>query len=341
MTNTRSRVSVRVAVAATFLFIAGGTAARTEQGPEELRGQVSSIAGDKITIKLSQTEWLPKPAIGGEGIDVKLGQEIAGIFVPLMGMFAIVQVNADSCVAQPVGAEEHGEAAVGMLAVIATAYPNQPQSVADYREPPNPAILQGAEAGMAMAQHSLAMDAASKGDYDGALAWWERAQAGATDRFIAATAAQGRARILVTRDQHDQALAALQDAASRTAPRPDELTFASYSLFDYALVESAVESHVNLLTEIAAVYRGPLRNTDEGRRWYAAAAEIMEAAATRGVPNAGDPSHAWYLDLLVDLGELHLRYMEDEETAVPWLLTAARAGSERAQSMLTELGRSW
>jgi tetratricopeptide (TPR) repeat protein len=341
MTNTRSRVSVCVAIAATFLFIAGGTAARTEQGPEELRGQVSSIAGDKITIKLSQAEWLPKPAIGGEGIDVKLGQEISGIFVPLMGMFAIVQVNADSCVAQPVGAEAHGEAAVGMLAVIATAYPHRPQRVADYRSPPNPAIVQAAEAGMPDMQNSLAMTAASKGDYDGALNWWERAQAGATDRFVAAAAALGRARILETRHQYDAALAALQDAVTRTAPRADELTFASYSQSDYTRTGSAVEWHVDLLGEIASVYRGPLRNTDEARRWYAAAAEIMEAAATRGVPNAGDPSHEWYLDLLVDLGELHLRYMEDEETAVPWLLAAARAGSERAQSMLRELGRSW
>jgi TPR repeat protein len=264
---------------------------------------------------------------------------MAGTFVPLKGSFAIVQVNADSCVAQPIGRDEHGEAAVGMLAVIPTGYPNQPQRVTDYRTPPNAAILQGAQSGMTDSQHFLAMSAAARGDYDGALAWWERAQAAGTTRFIVASAARGRARILALRGRFDEALAVLQDAAARTAPSPEELTFAAYSSSDYDLVDRAVELHVDVLEEGGTINRVWLRDIDEANKWYSAAARIMEAVATRDIPFPDDPLHASYLRLLVDLGSLYLDALQDEENAVKWLQVAADAGSERAIQMLRALGR--
>lgn len=327
------------ALAAAVVLIAVAAAALAAQEPQELRGRIAAVAGDRITIQLTQSEWLPRPGMSGDPIDVALGQEIAGVFVPLKGRFAIVQVNADSCVAQPVGTEDHGEPAAGMLAVISTAYPNRPQRVADYRTPPNPAILQGANAGMTDAQHSLAMSAAGKGDYDGALAWWERAQAEGDSRFIIASAARGRARILVARDRFAEALAVLQDAAARTAPSPEELTFAAYPSSDYDLVDRAVELHVEVLEEGGTINQVWLRDIDEANRWYSAAARIMEAVAIRGVPSPDDPAHTRYLDMLVDLGSLYLDGLQDEENAVKWLQAAADAGSERAIQMLRAMGR--
>jgi hypothetical protein len=309
-----------------------------QRGPEELRGKIASVTGDRIQIALNQQEWLPRV-----GSAVSLGAEIAGMFVPLKGAFVIVQVNADSAVAMAVGSEEHGTPAAGMLAVVKTPYPNHPQNRVDYvtgrdREA---GILPMAEGGNPLAQHTVAMSCEARGDHDNALAWWERSAKGSNDRIIVSQSARGRARILVIRHNYQRALAILSEAVSRTTPRDDEKLFGAYSTHTGASAANAVEAHVSLLQDLGDFHRRWLSDTEESKRWYRAAAKVMTSAATNGAPGPGQPTHQAYLMLVMDLANLHLRALEDEEAAAPWLQIAARAGHTGAQATLTHLGRRW
>jgi len=309
-----------------------------QQGPEELRGEVASVSGDRIQIRLSQQEWLPRA-----GTAVDIGAEMSGIWVPLKGDFVIVQIDADAVAAMAVGDGAHGTPAAGMLAVLKTPYPNHPQSRADYvasRE--REALVRPmAEGGDPLAQHTVAMGCEGRGDHDGALAWWERASKGSNDRAIVSRSALGRSKILAIRGDRQGALAILEDAASRTAPRADEKVFGAYSTFTGADAANAVEPHVGVLKELGDFHRGQAGNTEESRRWFRAAADVMAAAATSGAPGPGQPTYRAYLMLVNDLAYLHLVPLEDEAAAVPWLQIAARAGDTGAQATLTRLGRRW
>jgi len=308
-----------------------------QQGPEELRGEVASVSGDRIQIRLSQQEWLPRA-----GTAVDIGAEMSGIWVPLKGDFVIVQIDADAVAAMAVGDGAHGTPAAGMLAVIKTPYPNHPQSRADYiasREG-EARVRPMAEGGDPLAQHLLAMGCESRGDHDGALAWWERSSKGSNDRVIVSRSALGRSKILAIRGDGQGALAILEDAASRTAPRADERVFAAYSTSTGADARNAVEPHVDVLKELGHVHR-QAGDLEASRRWFRAAADVMAAAATSGTPGPDQPTYKAYLMLVNDLAHLYRVALEDEESAVPWLQIAARAGDSGAQATLTRLGRRW
>lgn len=309
-----------------------------QRGPEELHGEVTAVAGDRIHITISEEGWLPRA-----GTKVDIGTEMAGMWVPLKGNFVIVQVNADSCVAQHVGDEEHGDAAAGMRAVMKTPFPNHPQSRSDYLGNPDmmAAVLSMAEGGDRMAQHTAAMSFEGRGDFDNALTWWERSSNGATERLLIAQSATGRAKILAIRGELQQAMAILQDAASRTQPRADELVFGAYSSFAGADPAMAVSAHVDVLKELGSFNRVHLENIAESQRWYRAATEVMGAAASNGAPGPDEPTHTAYLMLLSELAGIHMRALEDNEGAVPWLQIAARAGDTSAQETLTRLGYTW
>ncbi len=84
-----------------LVITAAAPAFASQWGSEELRDKVTSVVGDRIHIELNQKEWLPRKP----GTAVSLGAEMAGMFVPLKGNFAIIQVNADSVIAMAVGKE--------------------------------------------------------------------------------------------------------------------------------------------------------------------------------------------------------------------------------------------
>lgn len=314
------------------------TDATVQSRPEELHGEVTAVSGDRVRIRMAEEGWLPKA-----GRPVAISSQISGMWVPLKGNFVVVQVDADAVFAQHVGNEEHGNAAVGMRAVIDTSYPDPPQSVADYvgNRETTATVLSMAEGGSREAQHVAALSFEGSGDHDAALQWWQRASNGATERFFISYSATGRARILVIRGQYREALAVLQDAVARTRPRDDELVFSAYSSWTGADLTTAVELHVDLLTAIGDVFRRRMEAPDEASRWYGEAAEVMAAAATNGTPAPDDPLHSGYLDLLNDLGYLALTVLEDEPKAVSFFQIAARAGDKSAQDTLTRLGHPW
>ena len=308
-----------------------------ERGPEELRGKVTAVKGDRIHISLSQREWLPRA-----GTSVELGAEMAGMFVPLKGSFVIIQVNADSCIAKAVGNEEHGKPATGMAAVMKTPYPNHPQSRTDYlgggrnTRQTEKAALKMAEGGNKPAQLIVAMGDNWRGDHDNALVWWERSSNGSNERAIISMSATGRAKILAIRGEFQKALAILQDAASRTAPRAGEMNFGAYTL-----AGAGVKFHVDVLENLGSFYRTHLDNIDEANRWYRAATKVMAACATNGAPEPGQPTYLSYQGLLSELAILYMWDLKDEEAAVPWLQSSARAGDKNAQRTLSNMNRSW
>jgi tetratricopeptide (TPR) repeat protein len=311
-----------------------------QEPPEELRGEITAVTGERIHIKLSQQEWLPRA-----GVPVTIGQEMAGMWAPLDGDFVIIQVNADSVIAQATGPGPHGPPGRGMQARIESAYPNRPQTVSDYLAPDSdPAVAtirSVAETGDATFQHSLGTSYMSRGDHDNALVWLERAQAGATDRFILAQSAVDRAQILAIRGQAQEALQILQDAARRTEPASNELVFSNYSSRTGGDVAMALEWHELVLERLGQVYRVNLENIAEANRWFRAAAELKGQILSNGAPAPSDPTHDYYLMLVNDLASLYELALEDQESAIPWLQTAARAGETDAQEKLTRLGISW
>lgn len=309
-----------------------------QEPPEELRGEITAVSGDRIQIKLSQQEWLPPV-----GVPVAIGQEIAGMWAPLDGTFVIIQVNAGSVVAQAVGSGPHGPPARGMQARIETVYPRRPQSASSYRERESQMaeVLPMAQSGDPMGQYTAGMSYEGRGDHDNALVWWERSQAATGDRFILAQSAVGRSKILVIRGQYQEALDILRDAARRTEPAGHDLVFSNYRSFTGAEVANALEWHVLVLENIGHVYRANLKDIDEANHWYRAAAEVKGTVLSNGVPAPGDPTHEHYLMLLNELASFYQWALEDQEAAIPWLQTAARAGDTSAQEELTRMGISW
>jgi hypothetical protein len=309
-----------------------------QRGPDELRGKVTGVTGDRVQVALDLQEWLPRP-----GSAVSLGAEMAGMFVPLKGTFVIVQINADSVAFMAVGREEHGTPAPGMLAIIKTTYPHHPQSRADYVASRNQeaAVLPMAEGGDPLAQRVVAMACEARGDHDNAVIWWERSSKGSNDRAMVSRSAQGRARILAIRGAYQPALAILKEAASRTAPREGERVFGAYSTRTGAGAANAIDAHVSLLQDLGDFYRRSVGDAEESKRWFGAAADVMAAVATSGVPGPGQPTYPAYVLLVMDLARIHLHALEDKEAAVPWLQIAARAGDTGAQATLTQLGRRW
>jgi hypothetical protein len=307
--------------------------------PEQLNGEVTGVSGERARISLTDENWLPRA-----GCAVEIGAEMAGLWVPLKGNFVVVQVNENSVEAQHVGGGEHREPARGMKAIIATpAYIKPPQSRAEYvgdREQ-EAMILSMAEGGSRQAQHVAALAFEGRGDHDAALQWWERASAGADERFFISYSATGRARILTTRGEYREAVRILSDAAARMQPRPDELIFSAYSERTGADMMAAVDLYVDVLEGLGNVYRTHMEAPDEAARWFREAAEVMGAAATNGVPGAGEPAHDAYMALLNELGDFLLYALKDEEEAVKYLQIAARAGNEPAQRTLTRLGYPW
>ena len=309
-----------------------------QQGPGELHGEVTTVSGDRVHIKIAEEGWLPK---AGRSVDI--GAEMSGMWVPLKGNFVVVQVNEDSVIAQHVGDGEHRDPARGMKAVIDTSYPNPPQSRADYvgNREQEAMVLSMAEGGSREAQHVAALSFEGRGDHDAALQWWERASNGATERFFVSYSATGRARILRIRGQYREALAILQDAAMRTEPRANELVFSAYSQRTGAELATAVRLHVDVLTEIGSLFRVEMQAPDEADRWFRDAVAVMAAAATNGVPGTDQPTHDDYLALLRNLADLLLYAVEDEPEAVKYLQIAARAGDKSAQDTLTRMGHPW
>lgn len=334
----RSRWCVPTGVVGLVLAAVAAPCSAAQSPPEELRGRIAAVTSNRIRIALDQQEWLP-PA----GVPVAFGEELAGMFVPLKGAFVIVQVNETSADAMVSGTADHGTPAPGMLAVIKTPYPNRPQRRSDYvaARDRDAVVLPMAEGGNALAQHTLAMGYASRGDHDVALAWWDRASTGAADRGLISLVASGRARILAVRSDHKTALAVLTEAAQRTAPRNDERVFGAYSTGSGADAARAVESHVSLLQDLGHYHRRWLDDRNEAARWFRGAADVMTAAATNGAPGPEHQAYRAYLRLVMNLADLYLLALEDESAAVPWLQIAARAGETRAQEMLTRLGRRW
>ena len=226
---------------------------------------------------------------------------------------------------------------------IETVYPNRPQSTSSYRESEGQMgpILSMAEGGDPIGQYTAGMSYEGRGDHDNALVWWERSQAATGDRFILAQSAVGRSKILVIRGQYQEALDILQNAARRTEPDGHELVFSNYRSFTGAEVANAIEWHILVLENIGFVYRSNLENIAEANRWFRAAAELKGTVLSNGIPSPGDPTHEQYLMLLNELASFYQWALEDQEAAIPWLQTAARAGDTSAQEELTRMGVSW
>lgn len=328
---------VVLSVATAYLLPA---AALTQEPPEELRGEVTRVTGERIQINLSQQEWLPRA-----GVPVTIGQEMAGMWVPLDGDFVIIQVNLDSVIAQATGSGPHREPARGMQVRIEAAYPNRPLSTSSYREldsdPRIAAILPMAEAGDPMALYTLGTVYEGRGDHDNALVWLERSQAAANDRFNLAQSAVSRAEILTLRGQYQEALGILQDAAQRTEPGSNELVFSNYASSAGGDGAMALEWYVLVLKNIGFIQRSDVEDIAEANRWLRAAAEVMGAVLSNGVPAPSDPTHSYYLMLLNELAGFYQWTLEDQEASIPWLRTAARAGDTSAQEKLTEMGIPW
>jgi tetratricopeptide (TPR) repeat protein len=307
-----------------------------QRGPEELRGEITAIAGERIHISLSQQQWLPRA-----GIAVNIGEEMAGMFVPLKGKFVIIQVNADSCIAMAVGGGERGQPAVGMAAVLKTSYPNQPQSRTDYvnsfKEPTYVEVLQMAKQGHKMSQHMIASTYQRLGDHDNALMWWRRATESAQEPTIIQHGGIGQAKILAIRGEFDKALGILKNAASSLAPAANDMVFSAY----FSLLGRGVESYVDMLKHIGAFYHMQLNNIEESKRWYRQAVKVMTTCATNGAPEPGDAAFRDYKMLLNQLVNINRVILEDNEAAVPWLKILAKNGDESAQKILTDLGLRW
>ncbi|MCK5057622.1 MAG: sel1 repeat family protein [Candidatus Aminicenantes bacterium] len=320
------------------VLLMGTVALAIERGPKELRGKVTAVVGDRIHISLSQQKWLPRA-----GVAVNLGEEMAGMFVPLKGSFVIIQVNADSCIAKAVGNEEHGKPAAGMAAVMKTPYPPfHPQSRADYisslNGPDVKKFLKIANGGSEMAQlfqNGLARTYTDRGDHDKAFKWWERSSKDSNEPMLIDHSATNRANILGIRGEFKKALSILRDASSRLALPANKMVFAEYSLGT-----GAASAYVNVLKELGFFYHRYLNNIEESNRWYRAATKVMAACATKGVPK---PKHAKYQHraLLTDLVFIHRHILKDDAAAVPWLKILARTGDKNARKTLTEMGRTW
>jgi TPR repeat protein len=332
--SKRTGMAWGIGATAMALVIVTAPAAAAASGPEELRGKVVSVAGDRIRIALDQTDWLPR----ARGTKVSLGAEMAGMFVPLKGSFAVVQVNADSVIAMEVGGGERGTPAAGMLAVIRTLYPNQPQLRADYLavSDAEAAVLAMAEGGDPLAQHTLAGACELKGDHDNALLWWQRAVQGNAPATVIARSAMGIADILENRRDFRAAAGALEDAVARTAPRESERTFEAY-----CAPVSSVRVHLDLLDRLGGIHRSALNDLEQSKRWHRAAADLMSAVARSGAPGPDHPNHWKFRALLNDLVLLHTHALQDPDAALPWLQMAARHGDFDARKTLTERGLRW
>lgn len=130
-------------------------------------------------------------------------------------------------------------------------------------------------------------------------------------------------------------------AARRTEPAGQELVFSNYRSFTGAEVANALEWYVLVLENIGFVFRSNLEDIAEANRWFRAAAEVKGTALSNGIPAPGDPTHEHYLRLLNDLASFQQWALEDQESAIPWLQTAARAGDTSAREELTRMGISW
>ena len=62
-----------------------------ERGPDGLRGKVAGVTGNRIQIAMDQKEWLPRA-----GAAVKLGAEMAGMFVPRQCPYLVVKSKSGS-----------------------------------------------------------------------------------------------------------------------------------------------------------------------------------------------------------------------------------------------------
>lgn len=312
-----------------------------QRGPEELRGKVVRVVGQRIHIELEQREWLPRAA----RTKVVLGAEMAGMFVPLKGDFVVVQVNADSVIAMAVGTGEHGAPAPGMLARILTPYPQHPQKRADYianTDPAGPALsafMTSARHGFPLGHTMVASVFYNAGDHDTALEWYQRAYRESNHRLEISRAAIGISDVLENRRDYEAAVALLKEAAQRTAPQAHEKTFARYPASD--VEGGGVEGHVRLLNWIRMLYATRLKDPAEAQRWAQAAADLMNEIARSGPPASDDPFFNLYLRFLVDLAIFMKGNIGDEDAAIHWLQAAARLGSDLAQKLLTERELSW
>lgn len=321
------------------VLLMGTNAFALDRGPKELHGKVTAVTGDRIHISLSQQEWLPRA-----GVAVNLGEEMAGMFVPLKGSFVIIQVNADSCIAKAVGKGEHGKPVAGMAAVMKTPYPYHWQRRADYisslKGPGLKRFLQMAKGGSETAkigQNALARTYTDRGDHDNALVWWERSSEGTNDRWFINDSARARAEILAIRGEFQKALAILLKAASQLEPRSNQMVFSAYSSFD-----GSSRSYVDVLKALGSFYQRYLNNIEESHRWYRAATKVMAACASNGAPKLKHAKkHPAYLRLLKDLVTIYRHELKDDAAAVPWLKILAKTGDKSAQKTLTDMGRKW
>jgi hypothetical protein len=309
-------------------------AVAAQDRPEELHGEVVGPRGDRIVLKLSQQEWVPHP-----GTIVELGAEMSGMWVPLKGRFAIVQVDADAVEAMPVGTEPHGTPAAGMKFVAKPAGYWLVRSRADIvaRRQRTAEALPAAQAGDPLAQHVLAMGLELDGDHDNALVWWERAMAASNNPTVVAYSARGRAKILIIRQDATSAVPILEQAIARTTPSAHERGFRSYAS-DFS---SPLALHIMLLMEIGGIHRSHLGNPDEATRWYGAAAELMSAAASSDTPAPGELHYREFQSLVMDLAMLYEHRLDNRQAAIRWLQPLARTGHAGAQSQLTTWGQSW
>jgi hypothetical protein len=318
------------------LMLTATPALAGQNRPTELRGKVTGVAGDRIQISLSQQQWLP-PA----GITVSFGEEMAGMFVALKGKFVIIQVNADSCMAQAVGSGERGKPAAGMTAIMKIPSWEPPIRRSDYvnkfKNQSGMKVLQMARGGNKLGQHMVAMSYHRVGDHDNALAWWGRALKGAREPTIIQHGSTVSAKILALRGEFNKALAILKNAASRLAPHANDMVFSSY----FSLTGRGIESYVSLLKEIGSFYRIHFKNMEESKRWYRRAAKVMTTCATKGAPKPGDAAFRNYKMLLNSLVIIQSRILKDNKAAVPWLQILAKSGDKSAQKTLADMGLSW
>jgi hypothetical protein len=328
--GTRSRAAL-LAVAASSLM---APMVAAQDRPEELHGEVVALRGDRIILRLSQQEWVALP-----GTTVELGAEMSGMWVPLKGRFAIVQVDADLVEAMPVGSEEHGTPAAGMkfIAKPAGYWLVRPRAAIVSGRQQTAEVLSAAQAGDPLFQHLLAQGLELDGDHDNALVWWERAMKGSNDRQIVFWSARGRAKILLVRDDARSAVTILREAIERTTLRENERGFSSY--IDWS--SSPLGSHIALLMELGEIHRSSLGNTDEAKRWYGAATQLMSAAVSSEVPSPGQPEYQTYQNLVMELAMIYEHRLDGRQAAIPWLQQLARAGHTAAQSQLTSWGQRW
>ncbi|MCP4153344.1 MAG: hypothetical protein GY757_36780 [bacterium] len=316
------------------LLLMGTFAYPRDSAPKEMHGKVTAVVGERIHISLSLQEFLPSP-----GAEVKLGEEMAGMFVTLKGKFVIIQVNVDSCIAKAVGKGEHGKPAAGMAAVVKTPYPYHWQRRSSYISidgPKGKELLQMAEGSGEigkMGQNAVARAYTDRGDHDRALVWWERAAKDTNGKMYIQQSAMGRATILTIRGEYQKAQEILKKAASQLEPGSDKMDFNTYS------ASPDGRAYVKLLKELGGIYRYELKNIEESKRWYRAAAKVLADCATRRTPKPGHAKYYFYQSILRDLVAIHRDELKDDAAAVPWLKALAKTGNKRAQKTLTEMGR--